>query len=211
MASVRRCWKFSLKKNFEVIGTYLSNQNKAEKLEKKYPNALECFQLDLSWVDSIINFAEEVKKQYKTVDILINNAGYVVDELLSDSSLVEIDKQIVINLIGTIEITKLLVDFIDTRIINIESQYAKEGHKYYVAYCASKWGIRGFTKSLADEYRNLQVLTINPGLTKTKMNDFWEQAIEPNVFAKVFYDEVFKENNYKFGNDVDLYKIMLNN
>ena len=48
------------------------------------------------------------------------------------------------------------------------------------------WRIGGFTKALADEYKGLKILTVNPGPTKTKMNDFWKQAVEPEKFAKSF-------------------------
>lgn len=197
-----------IKNDYYVIGTYNQNKEEADNLKQKYHQNIRFYQLDLSSSRSIEDFVQKIKEDNQSIDILVNNAGYVFDELLSDTSLEEVDKQISINLAGTIKLTKMLIESVKQRIINIGSQYAKEGHKYYVTYCASKWGIRGFTKALADEQKKLQVLTVNPGPTKTKMNDFWEQAVDPEEFAKVFYSELFEKNDYASGDDVDLYRIL---
>lgn len=195
-----------IQKEYFVIGTYHSDENTTKVLEEKYKNNCELYKLDLCSSDSILEVTRKISEKYKKINILINNAGYVFIDTLLKTSFEEIDKQINTNLTGTIKFTKQLIPNITEAIINIGSSYSKEGHADYVTYCASKWGIRGFTQSLADEYPDLKVLIVNPGPTKTKMNNFYEKAVEPVVFAEKFMEIVInKMSEVKSGSDIDIF------
>ena len=64
-------------------------------------------------------------------------------------------------------------------IINIASAYSKVVDSEVVPYCASKFGLRGFTQALALELpKNVRTYVVNPGLTATRMTNFSGVAVE---------------------------------
>jgi len=145
---------------------------------------------------------EELYKLAKGKDasVLINNAG--VDLKLQDAGtdlklpLNEIDdKQIeeilITNLIAPIKLTKRLYTlFLDKgygTIININSLSGLENQKLKSVYCASKWGLRGFTDTfrLEAEKHKVRVLGVYPSRIKTK--PYFTFGMEPQEVSQKIY------------------------
>ncbi|MBN1618845.1 SDR family oxidoreductase [Candidatus Dojkabacteria bacterium] len=200
-----------IQNKIKVIGTFHKDKNTSIELHKKYKKSVDFYQLDLTSDQSIKTFTSKIKDNYSQINTLVNNAGYVLDETLTKTTFEEIEKQINTNLTGTIKLTKLLIPLISEQIVNIASQYAKEGHTEYVTYCASKWGLRGFTKALADELPKIKVIAVNPGPTQTKMNNYWNGGIKPDIAANMIYKTLSGEISSKSGEDIDIFKLVQNN
>jgi 3alpha(or 20beta)-hydroxysteroid dehydrogenase len=103
------------------------------------------------------------------LDCLVNNAGVLVFKRLDDLSEEEIRRIIDINLIGTMLGAQAVIPALERAgggsIINMSSADGIVGANSLTAYCASKFGVRGFTKALALElgHRGIRVNSIHPG------------------------------------------------
>jgi 3alpha(or 20beta)-hydroxysteroid dehydrogenase len=117
----------------------------------------------------------EAESRFGKLDTLVNNAGIIVFKRLDDLSEAEIRRVIEINLIGTMIGSQLAIPAIERAgggaIINMSSADGISGANSLTAYCASKFGVRGFTKALALELgpRGIRVNSIHPGGILTPM------------------------------------------
>jgi 3-oxoacyl-[acyl-carrier protein] reductase len=106
---------------------------------------------------------------------LVNNAALGLDGLLALQPVSDIERQLRVNLLGPICLTKSVARSMLTkregRIVNITSIVAQTGYKGLSAYAATKAGLEGFTRSLARELgsSNITVNNIAPGFLRTDM------------------------------------------
>ncbi|MGO4853045.1 SDR family NAD(P)-dependent oxidoreductase [Phaeovulum sp. W22_SRMD_FR3] len=109
------------------------------------------------------------------LDVLVNNAGIINRKLIRDMSPAEWSKVIEVNLTGAFLGIKtaapVMAETGGGSIVNISSNSAFSGH-YDPAYTASKWGLRGLTRSAAMEYAEagVRVNAVCPGLIVTDLN-----------------------------------------
>jgi 3-hydroxybutyrate dehydrogenase len=131
--------------------------------------------LDVREPESIERAFKRAASEIGTVDILINNAGIARSEPLVKCSEELWQEVIDVNLNGTFRCTKAALPGMLQkgwgRIINIASVAGKAGAPYISAYTASKHGVLGFTKALAQEVatRGITVNAICPGYVETDM------------------------------------------
>ena len=123
----------------------------------------------------------EIKKNFHTLDVLVNNAGISYVGLLQDMSPEDWDKILRTNLTSVFNCCKLAVPgMVSNRqgnIINISSVWGSVGASCEAAYSATKGGINAFTKALAKELApsNIQVNAVACGAIDTEMNHFLEE------------------------------------
>lgn len=109
------------------------------------------------------------------VDVLVNNAGVAVRALLPDITLASYTDQLNTNLLAPIWLTRALLPSMLARkrgrIVNVASISSTLGTPGQIAYNASKWGLIGFTKSLAAEISDTGLMTVAvlPGSIDTDM------------------------------------------
>lgn len=148
---------------------YFGQENTVISLSRSsvYPD-IAC---DLSDDESINAAAEEIKKRFGKVDVLVNNAGYGLygaAELLGDE---QIEKQFSANLTGAILLTKRLLPMMSKRskIINVSSACALFPLPFRTMYCSSKAGLSMFSHGLKMELHpyGIDVTAICPGDIKT--------------------------------------------
>ena len=107
---------------------------------------------------------------------LINNAGSNHFAWLENQSEQELQQQITLNLLAPILLTRALLPALQraptARILNVGSTFGSIGHPGYSAYCASKFGLRGFTEALRRELADthVQVMYVAPRATATSLN-----------------------------------------
>ncbi len=138
--------------------------------------------LDISEKDHIINLVDRAIDHYGRIDILVNNAGSARHLWLDELSLEDdISKQLHVNLIGMIQLTRLvLTGMLEAgkgQIIHVSSIAAWVGLPTYTIYNAVKFGARGFMAGLRRELRGTGVVVseIFPGAVDT------EFAVDPKV------------------------------
>jgi NAD(P)-dependent dehydrogenase (short-subunit alcohol dehydrogenase family) len=124
---------------------------------------------DIALTSAVQQMAEQVLSDFGGIDVLVNNAARLPLVLFEEASLEEWDRTINVNLRGPFLTCKLFLDSLKRRgagsIINVSSRAGVEGFPRETAYCASKFGLEGFSRALAIELRahNIAVNTITPG------------------------------------------------
>lgn len=142
---------------------------------------------NLSDRDEVKALGEKAEAELGGVDILVNNAGITRDGLFVRMSDKDWDDVIEVNLTSVFRLTREIAYPMmrrrGGRIINITSVVGVTGNPGQANYCASKAGMIGFTKSLAQEIapRNVTVNCVAPGFIQSamtdKLNDKQKEAI----------------------------------
>lgn len=124
-------------------------------------------------LDFCFNFTDN-----NTVDVLINNAGYLVNKPFVDITESDWQKTFDVNLFGSVKLIQLLFPHFNrsraAHIVNIASMGGVQGTIKFpglAAYSASKGALNILTESLAAEFHdeNIKVNSINPGAVQTEM------------------------------------------
>jgi 3-oxoacyl-[acyl-carrier protein] reductase len=155
----------------EVTVTYHSERGPAEALASKLTSGRGVFKLDVSDSSS----CKEMFDSIGGADILINNAGVLLDKPLLETTDEEIDAVLKTNLYGVFYTSRAAARYMMKkrwgRIINIIGFAAYMGVAGEAVYSASKGGVLALTKTLAKELgtRNITVNAVSPGLTDTNL------------------------------------------
>ncbi len=165
----------TLAKNHKVAFTYNSSEDRARALEKELDGRAKAFKCDVSSSDSVRQTAAEIRASFGKINMLVNNAGVSSSKLFQDISDDDWKKVIGINLDGVFFVTREFVpDMIRAgfgRIVNISSMWGVNGASMETAYSASKAGVIGLTKALAQELApsGITVNAVAPGAIDTDM------------------------------------------
>ncbi|MBM3977942.1 MAG: SDR family oxidoreductase [Planctomycetes bacterium] len=112
-----------------------------------------------------------------TIDVLVNNAGDFETKPFEKMTPSVWERMLDINLNAhfyvTLESISALLESKQPHVFNIASIAAKQGFAENTAYCAAKWGLRGFGEALRAEFgpRGMRVTTVYPGPTDTTIFD----------------------------------------
>ncbi|MGZ5511497.1 MAG: SDR family oxidoreductase [Nitrososphaeraceae archaeon] len=190
-----------------------------DKFPKKKENVLG-LKCDVSQYSNIKSLVDVSVKTVGRIDVLVNNAGIVYFKSIMDTTEEEWNRTIDTNLKGVFLFTKEVLPYmIENKsgvIVNVSSGAGKSGFPNLSAYCASKFGVIGFTESIAKEISNynVKVMAICPGGVDTKMIDDIvdngynlsnRNLIKPEEVAKKIYDMIFNQNDYYNGQSVEFY------
>jgi NADP-dependent 3-hydroxy acid dehydrogenase YdfG len=117
---------------------------------------------DIRKKEDVVNVVKTARERFQTIDVLVNNAGLGVSSKVVDCTDEEWDVVLDTNLKGTFWLTReTLPTMISQRsgyIINIASQAAKHGYANAGPYCASKFGVLGFSEALQHEVREFGII-----------------------------------------------------
>ncbi len=170
----------------KVAFTYLSSVEKANALEAELSakgGVAKGFKSDASKFDEAQSLVDAVVAEFGTVDVLVNNAGITRDTLLMRMSEQQWDDVISTNLKSAFNLTKAVIrPMLKARkgsIINMSSVVGVSGNAGQANYAASKAGLIGFSKSIAQELgsRNIRCNSIAPGFIETEMTE----SLDPKV------------------------------
>ncbi|AHK15911.1 MAG: acetoacetyl-CoA reductase [Thalassolituus sp.] len=165
---------------YQVIAGYYSggNHDKAQKFQEEMK--AEGYDIALAY-GNIRDWAsceaciEGIRKDFGTVDVLVNNGGITRDTTLRKMTPEHWDDVIATNLTSVFYMTRLVINDMLAkgwgRIVNISSINGEKGQFGQANYSAAKAGMYGFTKAVAQEVagKGVTVNTVSPGYIATSM------------------------------------------
>lgn len=180
------------KKGYNLIINYIKSKEKAEKLknelEEKYNIEVLTVQADLADEKEIKNMVDIALNKFGKIDVLVNNAGIIIDKEFEEKTIEDWKQTLNINLIAPFILTKLIgkemVKNKSGAIINISSiNGINTYHPSSVDYDASKSGLISLTFDSAVEFSPyVRVNCIAPGWVDTEMNkDLSEDYVKEEI------------------------------
>lgn len=129
---------------------------------------------DVSCAQSVAALFGVHKAEFGTLDIVVTAAGIMIESKAVGMDIADFDRTIAVNLRGTFLVLQHAARMMQAagagRIITISSELAHLGRADFAAYCASKSGVVGLTRSLARELApNILVNSVAPGPVDTPM------------------------------------------
>lgn len=147
--------------------------------------------IDLTSAESIKDAMVKTAKEFGVITILVNNAGITKDNLALRMKKEDWDSVIATNLTGAFLATQQVLSGMMRerwgRIINISSLVGEMGNPGQANYVASKAGLIGLTKSIAQEMgsRNITVNAVAPGYIETDMTHSLSQELKDKMLANI--------------------------
>lgn len=181
----------------QVAFTYVSDSSasKGAALEEKIKATgikAKAYKSNAGKYEECEAFVNDVIKEFGTVDICVNNAGISKDNLLLRLTPEQWDEVMMINLKSVYNMTRLVIKPMmkskKGSIVNMSSIVGVRGNAGQSSYAASKAGIIGFTKSIAQELgsRNVRCNAIAPGFIETDMTHY----LKDGEGTKAFLDKI---------------------
>jgi len=174
---------------YNVAINYNNSEKEALELHNELPGSL-LLKGDVSKEKDVSEMIAKTVSHFGSIDILINNAGISVVNLLTDTTLEEWEKLFSINVTGTFLASKYaakeMIKKHSGKIINISSIWGVSGACMESCYSASKGAVIAFTKAMAKELgpSGITVNCVAPGFIDTDMNDDVE-----DIDRQAFCDE----------------------
>ncbi|MEK6438401.1 3-oxoacyl-[acyl-carrier-protein] reductase [Pseudonocardia sp. T1-2H] len=182
------------KQGVHVAAGYSSNSKAAEELAEKLRaegGSVSIHQGNVGDPEDCRRVVSEVLEQRGRVDILVNNAGITVDKTVRKMTVEDWHAVMRVNLSGAFYMTKNVLDHMTGnsfgRIVNISSVIGESGGIGQANYAASKSGLFGFSKSLAQEVarKGVTVNCVAPGYIETEMVAAIPEKVLDKLIAKV--------------------------
>ncbi|HLS94186.1 MAG TPA: SDR family oxidoreductase [Sphingobacterium sp.] len=159
-----------------------------------------------NYPDSLVPF---IQSKFETVDVLINNAGVLINKPFMETSLEDFAQVFQTNLLGHVNMIKHIVPMMKNggHIVNIGSMGGYQGSAKFAglsAYSASKGALATLTECLAEELkdRNIKVNCLALGSSQTEMFEKAFPGLEAGTLAFEMgrYVADFAQNGHKYYN-----------
>ncbi|MGV2875605.1 SDR family oxidoreductase [Macrococcus capreoli] len=186
------------KKGYNVYATMrnLDKQNILLNAAKSAKVALQIKQLDVTDSNSVTHTVNEILLEAGTIDILINNAGAGFVRSTEQATEEEMMWQLNLNLMGVMRMTKAVLPTMREQrsghIINISSVGGLVGQPFNEIYCATKFGVEGYTEALASYLQphfNVKFTAIEPAGISSEFSN--------SAFAQITSTGGILEDEYK--------------
>lgn len=170
-----------------TVGISGRNEDKLKSLAAELGERVHILPADLSQADAIANLVKAADEAMGQIDILVNNAGLTRDGLSMRMSDEDWQQVIDVNMTATFKLAKAvqrgMMKRRSGRIINIASIVGVTGNPGQCNYVASKAGMIGWSKAMAQEVasRGITINCIAPGFIATAMTD----ALNDDQKAKI--------------------------
>jgi len=168
------CRKFA-EEGYTVLINYNTSETAAKEMKEELGDNCRIYKADVSDFNAVSRMAAEVLKEFRKIDVLVNNAGIAEQKLFCDISPEDWRRMFSVNVDGAYNCCRcFLPSMINEKsgsIINISSIWGQVGASCEVHYSASKAALIGFTKALAKEVAlsNITVNCVAPGIIETDM------------------------------------------
>lgn len=190
---------YAIAKRFAAEGcnvafTFVNSEDKAKELENELNAAgvkAKAYKSNAGIYSEAEKLVDDVVKDFRAIDALVNNAGITKDNLILRMTEEQWDEVIAANLKSVFNLTKhvskIMLRQKHGSIINLSSIVGEKGQAGQSNYAASKAGIIGFTKSIADEFgsRSIRCNAIAPGFIETDMTNVLSEELKKSILEKI--------------------------
>lgn len=158
---------------YDIIGTYNTSIKEMSNLKIRIEAIgvnFYSYKLNLLNEEEINNFCNNIKKEFKKIDVLVNNAALSMDNNFLDKTSKEFIDILKVNLVSPFLLIQRLYSIMDNGvIISISSTDGINTYsKLNMDYSASKAGLINLTKSLSLELENIRIYSICPNWVNTE-------------------------------------------
>ena len=149
------------------------------------------FKADVTRSEEVDSAVDELYGNYGRIDVLVNNAGIIRDQLILQMEPSEWREVLDVNLTGLFNCTRAVAKYMmlqrSGKIINVSSIAGQKGGKGHCNYAASKGGVDAFTRSLAIELapKGITVNAVAPGVIDTDMSETLLRRAQKEVLAQI--------------------------
>lgn len=193
------------------------NEKKLREIGKGLPNNYSIHSIDVSKFDDVKRVFNSIIQTYGHIDLLFNNAGVGVFDLAEEIYEEAIHDMIDINLKGTIFCTQEVLKQMKKQnfgtIVNIVSTAGLIGKATESVYCASKFGVKGFTESLLVELTGTPI-SIFAAYMGGMNTDFWSGIFDREKTSKMMNPDDIAEiimENIKPRKNISIPEIIIKN
>jgi NAD(P)-dependent dehydrogenase (short-subunit alcohol dehydrogenase family) len=160
---------------FDTFAT-MRNMNKSKEItevSKRENLPLRVMQLDVNDDRSVADAIKNILNEKKSIEVVVNNAGYGLMGSVEDSSLDEIKAQFETNFFGAIRVIKEVIPIMRKQrsgtIVNVSSVAGRIGFPMGSAYVSSKFALEGLSESMSYELKQfgIKIVLIEPGVINT--------------------------------------------
>ncbi len=154
----------------------------------EYKDKISIIEFDFNNINEVVESANKITKENKSIDILVNNAGVIQTSLFQMTKIDEMKNLFDINFFNQLAFTQIIIKKMIrnkySSIINISSNSALDSYEGRLAYSASKSAMISASRTLSKELGRfkLKVNCIAPGLTDTLLMN---QSHKPEVIEEV--------------------------
>lgn len=160
----------------EEVNVVINSNNKKELKSASKEMGVLGLRGDVTKEKDLTNLSNKIIKKFGRIDIWINNAGlWIPHGVVEGFNMEKVQKMMDVNIIGAINGSRVALRHMKEKnsgtIINIISDSALAERPMASTYCASKWAVNGFTKSIREENtdKNISILSVYPGAMKTNI------------------------------------------
>jgi len=177
------------------------NEEQLQKLAtklSKYQTEIFVYPCDVSKKDQVNQMGQDIIEKFGTVDVLVNNAGFGIFNIVEETTIEEIESQISTNFFGMVYCIKAflpkMIEQKSGHIVNVASVAASIGIPKMASYCASKFAMLGFSESLYHELKGkgIGITVVSPIMVRTnffnhesfrKMPRYSTMSLDPKTVA----------------------------
>jgi len=189
------------------------NETKLKALQAKLKSPTDTLVGDVSESETIEKLLSILLHKQSSQHMLINNAGLSNAGFLQQQPTAQIKHMVDVNLLAPMLMTQQLLPWLkqatQAQIINVGSSFGGIGYPGFSGYCATKFGLRGFTQAINRELADTQVKAfylapraMSTGINSSKVDELNQKlgnaVDEPQVIAKQFIKSIEKNQTEKF-------------
>src|SRR5690625_2236568 len=174
--------------NFILIARTETGLQETKSMMEQNKN-IKVYAKDLTNYEEVQDLVQSIGNTYKSIDMLVNVAGYANPQPLLETEMNEVELAFHINVVSIVNITKEVVKFMKQtggQILNVASTAGSTARPGWLAYAASKAALISVSKTLSEELADYGILVycVSPGRCATELRKILARDEDPSTIMQ---------------------------